>query len=130
METPTSQTKKTILLVEDDQLIRDLYVRVMQNAGYDVTPAEDGEIAYNLLEKNTYNLILLDIMLPKMSGVDILQKMKDNNNPNLKNKIIMLTNLDQDLTIANSIALGASGYVIKSNIVIDKLLDEIKDWLA
>ena len=130
METPTSQTKKTILLVEDDQLIRDLYVRVMQNAGYDVTPAEAGEIAYNLLEKNTYNLILLDIMLPKMSGVDILQKMKDNNNPNLKNKIIMLTNLDQDLTIANSIALGASGYVIKSNIVIDKLLDEIKDWLA
>ena len=129
METQT-QPKKTILLVEDDQLIRELYVRVMRNAGYDVTPAEDGEKAYQLLTENSYNLILLDIMLPKMSGVDILQKMKDSNNPNLKNKIVMLTNLDQDLTIANSIALGASGYVIKSNIVVDKLLEEIKGWLA
>lgn len=130
MENTTQDKKKSILLVEDDQLIRELYVRVMQNAGYEVTACEDGEKAFAELSTKTFDLILLDIMLPKMSGIDVLQKLKDTKNPNMQNKIIMLTNLDQDLTIANSLALGASGYVIKSNIVVDKLLEEIKSWLS
>lgn len=130
-ETPatTQPTKKKILVVEDEPFIKDLYVRILEKQGYEVCSAEDGEEGYKLILENRFDVILLDIMLPKMSGIDILQKLKTTNFA-LQGKILMLTNLDQDMTIANCLSLGATGYLIKDQYPPDNLVQEVKNNLS
>jgi DNA-binding response OmpR family regulator len=127
--TADNKVKKKILVVEDELFIRELYVRILKNEGYEVYSAGDGEEAYNTILENKFDIILLDIMLPKMSGMDILQKLK-NKEPTLRRKILMLTNLDQDVTVANCLSLGASGYLIKDQYPPENLVMEVRNALS
>ncbi|MBU1031855.1 response regulator [Patescibacteria group bacterium] len=120
---------KKILIVEDDQFLREFYQELLTGEGYTVDMAEEGEIALSKIQNNPYDLVLLDIMLPKKDGVQILNdlKAKGPKTPNVI--IVVLTNLEQDLMIKKCFDLGAEGYLIKSALNPDQVLTEIKSYL-
>lgn len=120
---------KKILIVEDDQFLREFYQELLQSEGYNVEVAADGEIGFQKALAGGYNLVLLDIMLPKKDGIQILRELKAQS-PNPKNGVIViLTNLGQDATIKECFNLGADGYLIKSALNPDQVLSEIKSYL-
>jgi len=130
MDTQTAPVKK-ILIVEDDKYLRDLYVEILQDEGFFVENAADGEEGYKKIFHGGYDLVLLDIMLPKMSGLTILQKMKEETPPLSPNgMIVILSNVGQETTIAKAIALGARGYMIKSDYTPNKVINKIQEFLA
>ena len=119
-----------ILIVEDEQYMRDLYIELLKEEGYEVEAAEDGEKAYEMISNNAYDLVLLDLVMPKMSGIAVITKLKDENKPITGfPKIVILTNLGQDSVIAHAVTLGVRGYIIKSDVTPDKILKEVKDYL-
>jgi len=117
-----------ILVVEDEEYLRDLYVQILAQEGYQVTSAVNGEDAYNLLTKNTYALVLLDIILPKMDGLQVLDKLKTKGATGNKH-IVLLSNLGQDLVVAKAMEFGIRGYMVKSDYTPDELLKEVKGYL-
>ncbi|OGG36014.1 hypothetical protein A2363_00835 [Candidatus Gottesmanbacteria bacterium RIFOXYB1_FULL_47_11] len=130
MDTQPAPVKK-ILIVEDDKYLRDLYVEILQDEGFFVENAADGEEGYKKIFHGGYDLVLLDIMLPKMSGLTILQKMKEETPPLSPNgMIVILSNVGQETTIAKAIALGARGYMIKSDYTPNKVINKIQEFLA
>src|SRR3989344_4370571 len=121
--------QKKILIVEDDQFLREFYQELLQEEGYFVDVAPDGDIALIKIRNNDYHLILLDIMLPKKDGLQILRDLKLTP-PNSSNvSIVVLTNLGQDVIIRECFNLGAEGFLIKSALNPDQVLTEIKSYL-
>lgn len=122
---------KKILIVEDDQYIRDLYVEILEDEGFYVETAADGEEGYKKIFNGGYDLVLLDIMLPKMSGLTILQKVHDETKPIQPNRmIVVLSNLGQETIVAKAVDLGARGYMIKSDYAPNQVIYKIKEFLA
>jgi len=125
------QPKKKILVVEDDANIRDLYTDLLTDEGYEVDSAVNGEEGYNKIINKIYDLTLLDLLLPKMTGIDLLMKLEEEYyDYKQKQKFVVLTNLDQDPIIGKAITLGAKGYLIKTSLTPDKFLEEIKYYLS
>ncbi len=118
-----------ILVVEDDEFLRELYDELLKGEGYEVTLAVDGEQGLTHISQGGYDLVLLDIMLPKMDGLEILRNLK--NKPPLEKNgpVVLLTNLGQDSIIKEGFSLGASGYLIKSAMNPDQVLSEVKVFL-
>lgn len=121
---------KRILIVEDDQFLREFYEELLQSEGFTVDLAADGEIGLTKLREGGYDLILLDIMLPKKDGLQILRELRDGPEPPKRNgPIVVLTNLGQDSVIKMSFELGAAGYLIKSALNPNQVLSEIHAYL-
>lgn len=121
--------KKRILLVEDDQFTRELYEEVLKGEGYFVDTAVNGEEGLTKIKAGGYSLILLDIMMPKMDGLEVLRSLKDNP-PKIQNgPIIILTNLTNDPILNSAYGLNAKDYVVKSDITPGDLLDKVKSYL-
>ena len=115
-----------ILVIEDDKSTRDIYSTVLKNAGYEVEVAGDGELGLFKAKEGGYDLILLDIMLPKVDGLTILSELKKSP-PKAKNgKIIVLSNLSHEPVIKQAMDLGASGSLTKSDINPGQLVEEVK----
>lgn len=121
--------QKKILLVEDEDFIRDLYVRQLTKAGFNVQAAPDGTSGLNTLLSTTFDLVLLDIMLPGMNGLQILREYKAKN-PISKTIVILLTNLGQEAVIKEGFELGAQAYIIKASYTPDQVVSEVKNALA
>lgn len=122
--------KKKILLIEDDVLTRELYQEILEQEGFDLTIAADGQQGYEKASKGGYDLILLDIMMPKMDGVTLLAKLKETP-PSVKNgNILLLTNLEHDVVIKQALDLGAASYFVKSNLTPGQVLEKIKTYLT
>lgn len=120
---------KKILIIEDEQDIRELYAEVLRDEGYEVHEAWDGEIGSVEASSGKYQLILLDIMLPKRDGLQILKDLKAK--PELsKIPVILLTNLSTDTVIKEGFSLGATSYVIKSEMTPDQIVAEVQKVLA
>jgi DNA-binding response OmpR family regulator len=129
MDTQTASSKK-ILLIEDDKFLRELYAEIFRDEGYKVTEAKDGEEGYSEIVKGGYDLVLLDVILPKIDGFSILKKLKTETNVLLPNKaIVVLTNLDHSGPMAKAEELGIAGYIVKSNFTPNQLVEEIKKFL-
>lgn len=122
------QSKK-ILLVEDEDFIRDLYVRQLTKAGFLIKSAADGQTGLNLLKSETFDLLLLDIMLPGMNGLQLLREFKTQN-PNSPMITILLTNLGQEAVIKEGFELGAQAYLIKASYTPDQVVNEIRNVLG
>ncbi len=118
-----------ILVIEDDQFLRELYDELLRGEGYEVDLAEDGEQGLNKFLEGGYNLVLLDIMLPKIDGLDILRRAKEHKPKKENGPVVLLTNLGQDSIIKEGFSLGASGYLVKSALNPDQVLSEIKVFL-
>jgi DNA-binding response OmpR family regulator len=124
-----TDTKK-ILLVEDDALIRNLYSRALEKEGFTIEQAENGTEGYSKMQQGGYDLVLLDIMLPGMNGVDILKKLKDIPSTTPNKKIVVLTNLDEEVVKDDGEAYGVTAYWVKNQIDVLRLADEVKKVLA
>jgi len=120
----------SILLIGDEKFISELYTRALERAGFSVKSEMDGEKALFEAVNNNYDVILLDIMLPTMNGVDLLYKMKDRNvQPPMRSKIIITTNLDQKEEIRAKIESMADGYLIKAEITPKELVNYVQQVL-
>lgn len=124
-----SEDKKRILVVEDDQFLREFYQELLTTEGFLVDIAADGDIASQKVHEGGFALVLLDIMLPKKDGLQILRDNKANPSQKGNGPIVMLTNLGQDAIIKTCFELGASGYIVKSAMNPDQVLTEIHNYL-
>lgn len=121
--------KNNILIIEDEQDIREIYVEVLTNAKYTVDQAADGETGMQKIKEGNWDLLLLDIMLPGRDGLKILKEIKET--PGLKKgPVIALTNLNSENIIHEVFTSGADGYLIKSEITPDKVVEEIAKVLS
>lgn len=116
------------MVVEDDPFLRDLYREILFEEGYSVDTASDGEEGFIKMKQGGWDLVLLDIILPKLDGFAIMNKIKSDP-PVLPNKaLVFLTNLDKDEEIKQALKYG-DGYLIKSNYTPPELLNEIRQYL-
>jgi two-component system phosphate regulon response regulator PhoB len=131
MESPLSSLgshPKRILLVEDDDALANVYVMRLQAEGFDVRRVANGEEALASALSYKPDLVLLDVMMPKVSGFDVLDILR--NTPETSNlKIIMLTALSQDSDKERANAMGVDDYLVKSQVVIADVIDRIKHHL-
>jgi DNA-binding response OmpR family regulator len=125
---PLEAQKKKIILVEDEADLRIVYSTVLMKAEYDVQIAPDGDLALDLIKKLPWDLLILDIMLPKHDGLAIMKEISANNLK--KGKILMLTQLNNENIIQDAFKYGADAYIIKSEITPGKLVDEVKALLV
>ncbi|MBI2028151.1 MAG: response regulator [Candidatus Levybacteria bacterium] len=118
-----------ILIVEDDLFLRELYIDTLKTEGYQIDVAEDGEEALSKIKLGGYDLVLLDIILPKIDGLEVMRRIKSEPSPQNPNKcVIFLTNLDKDEEIKAALQLG-NGYLIKSKITPGNLVEEVRVYL-
>lgn len=115
---------KKILIIEDDLPTLEAISLKLAQKGIIADTALNGEEALERLKKAKYNLILLDLLLPKKSGFDVLKEIKTGVDLNGA-RIIVLSNLGQEENIAKAKSLGADNYIIKADINIDELTEKI-----
>ena len=118
--------QKRILVIEDDVYIRDLYAEVLTTEGYVVESAVDGEEGLVKAKMGGYDLILLDVMMPKLDGLGVLQGLQKNPPQNPNGRIVLLTNLAQNEVVGEALKIGANDFIIKSDLNPDQLLLRIK----
>ena len=124
-----NQKPKKILLVEDDDALASVYVTRLQAEGFDVQRVPNGEDALSAALTYRPNLILLDVMMPKVSGFDVLDILR--NTPETANmQVIMLTALSQEEDRKRAESLGVDDYLVKSEVVIADVVDRIKHPLG
>lgn len=125
----SSKQHRRILLVEDDDALANVYANRLQVEGFDVRRVNNGEDALATALSYRPDLIVLDVMMPKVSGFDVLDILR--NTPETANvKIIMLTALSQDSDKERAKSLGADDYLVKSQVVIADVVDRIKHHLG
>ena len=117
-----------LLVVDDDEYIRDLYEEMLKDSGFEVDTALDGKEGYEKIIAGSYDLILLDIMMPKMDGVEVLKKLAEDAKEKAA-KVVLLTNLAHDPVMKEALSLGALAYLIKADMTPDQLVAKIKEYL-
>lgn len=118
-----------ILLVEDDDALANVYVMRLQTEGFDVRRVANGEDALAEALAFQPKLVLLDVMMPKVSGFDVLDILR--NTPETANlKIIMLTALSQESDKDRAEALGVDEYLVKSQVVIADVIERVRHHLS
>lgn len=117
---------KTILIIEDDMFIGEMYVSSLKKAGYEVEWVTTGTTGYSMAIAKQYDLILLDIMLPEKQGGDVLKLLRNESVDNIpSSRIIVLTNFDQDEQTRTDMEAKVDGYLIKADITPHRLLEII-----
>lgn len=117
-----------VLVIEDDSLIVRLYQKVFSFEGYEFVSANGGEEGLVRAENDNPDVILLDIMMPKMDGLVVLEKLKEN--PKTRTiPIVILTNLIDDSVCTKALSMGASGYLVKSELPNHQIVEEVKRFL-
>jgi len=116
---------KTILIVEDESLLGNLLKQRLEHEGFNVVWCKDGEEAIASLRNTKPDLILLDIILPKISGFELLETMQAD--PQIERAPVIITsNLGQDSDVARGQSLGAIEYFVKAKVSIEELVDHVK----
>ena len=123
------EPKKKILLVEDDVNLADVYRARLELEGFDVTVVNNGEDALSSTQRTKPDLVLLDAMMPKIGGFDVLDILR--NTPETANvRVIMLTALSQEKDKQRAESLGVDEYLVKSQVVINDVIDKVKFHLS
>lgn len=123
------QAKKRILLVEDDTNLSAVYKARLDMEGFETREVSNGELALAAAVEFKPDLILLDVMMPKISGFDVLDILR--NTPETTNiRIIMLTALSQPKDKERADAMGVDEYLVKSQVVIGDVVDRVKHHLG
>lgn len=121
---------KTILYIEDERAIAEIYAELLRPHGYEVDLAYDGRSGLEMAQNKPYDVILLDLMLPYMSGLEILEALKDKTkSPNFSDQtdIFILTNFDVDDITRQQILTKAQGYLIKVEVTPKKLAEILEE---
>ena len=129
MDMPGAAKPKRILLVEDDDALANVYQTRLQAEGFDVRRVANGEDALSNAIEYKPDLVLLDVMMPKVSGFDVLDIFR--NTPQTANlKVIVLTALSQESDRQRADKIGADDYLVKSQVVIADVVERIKHHLG
>lgn len=116
---------KKILFIDDEAALQEAFGSFLSKAGYKVISALDGEIGLRLAKKDKPDLILLDLILPKFHGFEVLDILKKD--PGTKNiPVIVLTNVEKIEDINKAVELGAQAYLVKTQYRIEEVLEKIK----
>jgi len=118
-----------ILLVEDDVFILDMYKIMFKKAGFEVETAVDGEEGVKKAQDGDYDIILLDIMLPKLNGLDVLRAIRKNDCKAKDTPVFLLTNLGQENVIKEAFKIGAQGYLMKANLLPAQVVSQVQEFL-
>jgi DNA-binding response OmpR family regulator len=122
---------RSILLVEDDFYIRDLYVTgITKVNGYTIDAAEDGKTATQKLSAIHYDFILLDVMLPDTTGIEILKTLRTTDGPNKTTPVYMFTNAAKDGVIKDAFSQGADGFLVKVEHTPKDVINEIEAYFT
>lgn len=123
MEPQTTPTSRKVLIIEDEHFISELYVRALTRDGYDTTVEVDGQKGLELAKSDKYDIILLDLMIPTITGIEVLRHLRGPNAPRLKAKIVITTNLEQREEIRADIESQADAYLVKAEITPRELVE-------
>jgi len=120
---------KKILIVEDDRFVSELYDHQFAKAGFVTKVAGDGEVALAAVKGEKFDAILLDIMIPKVDGLEVLKRLKAD--PATKDiTVVVLSNLGQDELIKQALQIGARAFIIKSLYTPNQVLAEVRSILG
>jgi DNA-binding response OmpR family regulator len=117
-----------ILIIEDEAALQKALGDVLTQEGFETFSALDGEVGLRLAQENTPDLILLDLVLPKMNGFEVLGKLKEDASTQ-DVPVIVLTNLEEMKDIEKVVDLGASSYLVKSNYKLQEVVERIRKTL-
>lgn len=122
-------TKKKILYVEDQARLRNLLTTHLEKSGFEVYPAADGELGLKILEEKKPDLAILDLILPKKDGFEVLAAIRaSEETKNLP--VVVLTNLEEKHDIDRVLAYGVRAYLIKANYGLEEVATKIKEILG
>ena len=116
---------KHILFIEDESALQKTVGEVLKQEGYEVIPALDGEAGLELAKRKKPDLILLDLILPKLHGFEVLKKLKEDEETK-EIPVIILTNLEGMGDVDKAIKLGATTYLVKANYSLEEIAEKIK----
>ncbi len=123
-----AEKKKIVVLIEDEEMLSNMYETKFIKEGFNIKKALDGETGFKLVQEENPDLILLDIIMPKLDGFSVLRKLKED--PKTKNvPVVLLTNLGQDEDIKKGTKLGAVGYLVKANLTPAQVVEKVKEYL-
>ncbi len=121
-------TAQKILIVEDDPFLFDMYSIKFKEVGFDVSVAQDGEMALVKAKEELPDVILLDIVLPKKDGFEVLKSLKsDSQTAGIP--VVMLTNLGLEGDVKRGLELGAQSYIIKAHFTPTEVVAKVKEIL-
>ncbi len=115
-------------IIEDDEDLREIYSLKFKNKGFDVLGAADGEAGLKAIQEGKPDLILLDIMLPKINGFEILRRIKSDKTLK-KIPVFILSNLGQDQEVKQGLDLQADKYFIKVHYTPEEIVDKVKEFI-
>ncbi len=119
-----------ILLVEDDQFLRELMVTKLKREGFTVLVAVDGREGAAMIQAERPQLVLLDIILPGLDGFNVLQQTRNSSDAHVAaTPIVLLSNLGQDSDVQKGRQLGATDYLIKANLTIDEIIKKVRKYI-
>lgn len=121
---------RTILIVEDEEFIRQLYVLVFKKSDYNVVEAADGQEAIDKALGTVMDMILLDIMLPKVNGLEVLKKVRESDTPAKETPVYLITNLGQEDIMKQAFQLGANGYLVKAQVNPSDIVNEVNKFFT
>jgi DNA-binding response OmpR family regulator len=116
---------KKILIIEDDTFLQGLAANKLQGEGFEVNTASNGNEALTSLEQEVYDAIILDIMLPDISGFEILKQIRSRET-NSQIPVLIFSNLSEDKDIKQGLDLGATDFLVKANFTLEELVEKVK----
>lgn len=118
-----------ILIIEDDPLIIKIYTTRLTSDGYQVLSAENGEDGLKIAEQEIPDLVVLDIMMPRVDGFGVLERLRAH--PKMQHTpILVYSNLAQEEEVARAMRLGATEFIVKANLSPTEMVKKIKQYLA
>ncbi len=123
---------KTVLIVEDDKQLLDSYKELVENAGFTCVTANDGYHGLDALAQQSgmIGLVLLDLMMPGVDGLEVLRAVKASPDKYGEMPVVVLTNMTSDAVIKEAFDLGASSYLVKTDINYEGLIKELNKYLG
>lgn len=121
---------KNIIIIDDDQYIRELYEEILKEAGYEVDTAKDGLEGFEKLHEGGYDMVVMDVIMPKLDGIGILTKLEEEPPKKKNGPIVLLTNLANDPAVEEAMQKGAESFFIKANITPEDFLNKVKSLVG
>jgi DNA-binding response OmpR family regulator len=117
---------KTILIIEDDTFLQGLTANKLQQSGFEVNTVSNGSDAITEISTQKYDAIILDLMLPDVSGFEILKQIRGRETNN-QVPVLIFSNLSDDKDIKMGLELGATDYLVKANFTLEELVEKVKN---
>jgi len=118
-----------ILVVEDEEVLAKVLKEKLEKSGYDVTVAVDGDAALSLTKRKSPDAIILDLLLPKRNGFEVLEVLKADQELKMI-PVVVVSNLGEDGDIKRALSLGAADYYVKSEHPINEIIEKVKNVLV